>query len=270
MSQFGRRFEVSESKSQTLNSQSVFKKPLEYLLPVTVAMLRNAEQKETKLFINNRELIAVLLVGKVDSVVVSARKVYYTMTDCSGIIQVKWIDEKLEVQKILKGSYFKVYANPSIYNGQPRLNAFRMMQCESFDVSEHYMSVLHAEEYIKKVGTDAIEMLGKLSKPIPMSIDNDSDEQSDVTCLLNEGLLFNTTTDKWVKPTELNANGHYLPESQSQLLMLIKEEDNQTENGVNVNWLSEYLQRDVHDDLMYLMNEGLVYDTVSEEWVKLT
>ena len=44
----------------------------------------------------------------------------------------------------------------------------------------------------------------------------------------------------------------------------------QTENCVNVSWLSEQLQRDIHRDHMRLIDEGLVYDTTREEYLPQT
>ena len=59
--------------------------------------------------------------------------------------------------------------NPSILNGQPILNALRMMPCQSHDkVTEHWMLVLQFEQYIKKVGADVIEILGKSSVLVEM------------------------------------------------------------------------------------------------------
>jgi len=303
MSQFRGGFEVSH------------KRPLEYLLPVTATMLRNAECWETKLFINDRELIAVLFVGKVSSVVVSPRKVDYTIVDCGGMISVrKVVDEGQELQKISEGSYGRVYGKPSVFNGQPLLNAFKITKCHNLvEVFQHHTSVLSAEQYIKKFGTDAIEMLGKSSDDAPQMniIDNDydgfhltesqkqllmfmkayehqnengvlvnwlseqleRDVRSDLTILHNEGLIYETISEEWVRYTGGYMSvglGHTLTQAQRQLLMLIQQEEHQTENGVNVNWLSEHLQRDIRIDLMWLLNDGHIYDTISEEWLKST
>jgi len=293
-----------------------YKRPLEYLLPVTAAILRKAEIWETKLFINDRELIAVLFVGKINSIAVSARQVNYTVVDCEGMIPVtKVIDEGQELQKIPEGSYVKVYGKPSVFNGQPLLNAFKIVKCQSIaEVLQHNTSVLSAEKYIKKFGTGAIEMLGKSSDDAPqMNIDNDyhgisdfhhltesqkqllifikayerrteygvnvnwlseqleRDVQSDLAILLNEGLVWDTISEEWVKITGERINvEHTLTQAQRQLLMLIEQEGHQTENGVNVNWLSEQLQRDIQIDLMWLFNDGYIYDTISDEWVKST
>jgi len=308
MSQFRGGFEAS------------YKRPLEYLLPVTATILRNVDYWETKLFINDRELIAVLFVGRVSSVVISAQKVDYTVVDCGGMIPVtKVVDEGQELQKIWEGSYVRVYGKPSVFNGQPLLNAFKIMKCQSLvEVVQHNTSVLSAQQYIKKYGTDAIEMLGKSSDDAPqMIIDNDDDGisellhltesqkqllmfikawehqnengvlvnwlseqlerdvQSDITILLNQGLIWETISEEWVRYTGGAGSGyinvgHTLTQAQRQLLVLIKQEEHQTENGVNVNWLSEHLQRDIRTDLTWLLNEGYIYDTISEEWVKMT
>jgi len=307
MSQFRGGFEAS------------FKRPLEYLLPVTATVLRNAKYWETKLFINNRELIAVLFVGKVSSVVISAQKVDYTVVDCGGMIPVtKLVDEGQELHKISVGSYVRICGKPSVFNGQPLLNAFKMTKCQSLsEVFQHNASVISAEQYIQKFGTDAIEMLGKSSDDAPrMNIDSDYDEisellhltesqrqllmfikawehqnengvlvnwlseqlerdvQSDLTILLNEGLIYETINEEWVRYTSgyyhyINV-GHTLTQAQRQLLMLIKQEEHQTEYGVSINWLSEHLQRDIGIDLMWLLNDGHIYDTITEEWVKIT
>jgi len=236
--------------------------------------------------------------------------------DCDGMIPVtKVIEEGKVLQKIPEGSYVRVYGKPSVFNGQPLLNAFKIMKCQSpAEVIEHNNSVLSAKQYIKNFGTDTIEMQGKSSDDASqMNIDNDYNEmselghltqsqkqlllfiksyenqtrngvninwlsehlgrdvQSDLTILLNEGLVWDTISEEWVKSTmEHISVAHTLSQAQRQLLMLIEQEQHQTENGVNVNWLSEHLQRDIRIDLMWLMNDGLIYDTISVEWVKIT
>jgi len=299
--------------SQNMFSESGRKKPLDYLLPITAAMLRNTEKVETKLFMNGRELIAVLFAGKVEKVVISPRRVDYSMADCSDTIQVtKCIDDEQEVHEIPVGSYVKVYGKPSMLNSQPILKAFRLMPCQYDDVTEHWMSVLQLEQYIKKVGEDVIKLLGKASEPSQMSIDSKLDENSgltqaqnqlltlihaqmhqtedgvnvnwlseqlqrdiqrDLTHLMDQGLVYDTINEEWVKSTLSDTDANMdedLSEAQSELLMVIKAEQHQTVNGVSLNWLSDFLERDVHNDLAYLMNMGLVYDTISEEWLKPT
>ena len=67
----------------------------------------------------------------------------YCTTECSGIIQVtKCIDDVQERQKIsegsyVKGSYFKVYANPSVFNGQPILNS--LLESEGLEGMGHQL-----------------------------------------------------------------------------------------------------------------------------------
>ena len=54
-------------------------------------------------------------------------------------------------------------------NGEPIINALRMMPCKSYDeVPEHWMLVLRLEQYIKKVGADVIEILGMSSVLVEM------------------------------------------------------------------------------------------------------
>ena len=75
------------------------------------------------------------------------------------------------------------------------------------------------------------------------------------------------------RPKEYNSKfdeNRSLTQAQNQLLTLIEAEMHQTENGANVNWLSEQLQRDIQSALMGLMDEGLVYDTISEEYLPQT
>ena len=48
-----------------------------------------------------------------------------------------------------------------------------MMPCQSYDeLAENWMLALRLEQYIKKVGADVIEILGKPS--VPVQIDNES------------------------------------------------------------------------------------------------
>ena len=75
------------------------------------------------------------------------------------------------------------------------------------------------------------------------------------------------------RPNEYNSKrdeNRSLTQAQSQLLTLIEAQMHQTENDVNVNWLSKQLQRDIQSALRRLMDEGLVYDTIREEYLPHT
>ena len=61
-----------------------------------------------------------------------------------------------------------------------------------------------------------------------------------------------------------------LTQAQNQLLTLIEAQMHQTGNDANVNWLSKQLQRDIQSALRRLMDEGLVYDTIREEYLPHT
>ena len=88
--------------SQNVFSLSGFKRPLKYLTK-TAAMIRNAEEVKNSLFIDGRELIAVLFVGKVDKVVESSGRVDYCRTEYSNIIPVtKCIEVEHKRQKIFE------------------------------------------------------------------------------------------------------------------------------------------------------------------------
>ena len=74
-------------------------------------------------------------------------------------------------------------------------------------------------------------------------------------------------------PNESNSKfdeNRSLTQAQNQLLTLIEAEMHQTGNDANVNWLSKQLQRDIQSALRRLMDEGLVYDTIREEYLPHT
>ena len=72
---------------QNVFSLSWFKRPLKHLTK-TAAMLRNAEEMKNLLFIDGREVIAVLFAGKFDKVIVSPGRVDYCRTEYSNMIPV--------------------------------------------------------------------------------------------------------------------------------------------------------------------------------------
>jgi len=256
MSQLGGGFDASQegygNVSQSQYSQSSFQKAQEYLLPVTAAMLSNVEEREMRLFINDRELVFVLFVGKIDSAVATDRKVDYTVMDCSGILQVtKWIDEGKLYQEIPEGSYVMVFGKPSIFNGKPQLTAYKITKCQSYDeVTQHYLSVIYSDLYIKKIGTEA----GKVAT---------HNAASNVNTTAKEFPVGNNNSNNENNLADLS-------QSQRQVLLLIKAREHESDKGVNVNWLSQQLERDAKSDLKYLMDEGHIYDTVTEDWVKTT
>ena len=85
---------------------------------------------------------------------------------------------------------------------------------------------------------------------------------------MNEGLIY----DKWVNFTHQSDANMYenLTEEQNDILCVINLEQDQIVNSVNVTWLSDFVQRDIHNDLICLMNEGHIYDTINQDWVKAT
>jgi len=209
-------------------------------------MLTNADERDMTLFINERELVVVIFVGKLTRCDVTERKMDCTLEDCSGNLQVtKWIDEDQAQPEVYpEGSYVTVYGKPSVFNGQPQLNAYKMMKCQSYDeVTRHYMSVIYADLQTKKGGLDIgrspVEAAAKMATTSSIVTNDCNDDEA-------------------------------LTKEQNELLKLIMAHQEQNEHGVNVNWLSQQLKRDIKDDLTYLMNEGQIYDTVNEEWVKTT
>ena len=85
---------------------------------------------------------------------------------------------------------------------------------------------------------------------------------------MNEGRI----CSEWVNFThDKDANMYEnLTEEQNDILGVIKLEQDQKVNGVNVTWLSDFVQRDIHNDLIFVMNEGHIYDTINPDWVKAT
>jgi len=252
MTQFGGGYVASQggygNSSQTQFSQMSEKKRLDFLLPITAVMLRNAEERESRLFINDKEVPLVMFVGKITKCEVSETKLDCTVQDCSGDIQVtKWTDENQGQPDVYPdGVFVKVYGKPSVFNGQPRVNVYKMMKCQSYDeVTHHYMSVIYADLYAKKRQTDVI---------------NDPVQTAARTASTAEGTSFmgNDNNDEALSP------------GQKEILSLILAHQEKNENGVNINWLAQQLKRNIEEDLRYLMNEGQIYDTVNEEWVKTT
>jgi len=249
MSQFGGGFSSQGgygNSSQTQYSQSDAR-PTEYLLPITSAMLLSAEEREQKLFINNKELIVVTLVGLVQSFEQSDRKVRYTVMDCSGSVQVtKWIDdEQAEPEIHPEGAYIMVYGKPSVFNGVAQLSAYKTMKCQSYDaVTQHYMSVIHADLYAKKSGSGVAVTPARTAAAVAgagtVANENAGNDQSNLTS------------------------------EQLELWKLIKAQEGESESGVNVEWLVQRTGRDIRKDLEFLMNEGQIYDTVDQNWVKTT
>jgi len=249
MSQFGGGFSSQGgygNNSQTQYSQSVAR-PQEYLLPITTSMLINAEERDQKLYINNKELIVVTIVGVVESFEQSDRKIKYSVMDCSGSVQVtKWIDEDQALPECHEeGTFIMVYGKPSVFNGQAQLNAYKTVTCQSYDeVTQHYLAVIHADLHAKKTGTEGL-----------------------MNPAANAAVAGSSVTDNKENPENDQAN---FTEDQIKLLKLIQEQEGQSENGVNVNWLMERIGRDIRKDLEFLMNEGQIYDTVDQDWVKST
>jgi len=249
MSQFGGGFSSQGgygNNSQTQYSQSDAR-PQEYLLPITTAMLLNAEERDQKLFINNKELVVVTLVGLVQSFEQSDRKVRYTVIDCSGSVQVtKWIDEdEAEPEVHPEGVYIIIYGKPSVFNGQAQLSAYKTMKCQTYDaVTQHYISVIHSDLHAKKSGSYVVKTPARAA-----------------ATAVNAGTVANENAEN----DQTN-----LSQKQLELWKLIKEQEVQSENGVNVKWLIERTGRDIRQDLEFLMNEGQIYDTVDQDWVKTT
>jgi len=231
----------------------------EFMLPCTVAMCNKITQADDVMLIGNRNVTfaSYVLVGQVTNVDKNDQNTKYTLQDCTGEIQVTiWNNQEGQDQRedIPEATYAKVMGRVRMFNGSPSINGYNIMKIGHYDeVTQHYLSVCHSwletEKIAGTTGGGAPGIAAQTAAPGHTAggqVDFGSGGGGDDEALAGAS------------------------ESVKQVYKLILQNQNTSEDGANLMEISKQLGRDISADVEYLMNEGQVYDTVSENFVKPT
>lgn len=228
------------------------------LLPVTIKLLNDAQTSEdnsTKT-VNGRPLSSIKICGRVCAVDAKATYTCYTLDDSTGMMEVRqWKDddENAEsVNKIAENDYVSVVGKVSIFNNNCQINCYNVIKCKSYnEVIHHLISVVYCNEMNKKNAGACPAPQIALGAPTSTGGQNAGTGEEDT--LADEMAQWNDT--------------------QRKVYQAIRETQSSHENGVYTPDLVGRLgmsQDSLRECLAFLTNEGMIYDTTSEEWVRTT
>lgn len=230
-----------------------------YLLPATIRMLKEAELSEdgTARLMNGRKLTTVKLVGRIQAVDTKATYTSYIIDDSTGVIDVKkWSEsgEESAVSSFCENEYVSVWGKVTVFQNNTQLNSYSIRKVENFDeITHHMVSVCHAHlSNMKNAGTAASSVGATNSGVTSMGMG----------MMNNAGSTGGDDNNEW---TDCQTKVY------NSVSLLQKSSGTQ---GVHINSLVEnvkgYSASDIREAVTFLQNEGQVYDTVSEEWIRTT
>jgi len=227
------------------------------LTPVTIRMLNHAETSEdgTTKMINNKKLSTVTVVGYVHEVEVSTSFISYTIDDSTGMMKVRqWTnrDSGGEPELYNEGTYVKVIGKVAVFNNNTNMNCYGMVALETFnEISHHLISVVHTHLHNQKhPGTAA------------------------ATATANTyGTAGTSVGDNFASAAGGDDEIEQYTPVQKTVYQAIRAGQKNNESGVHVPDLMKQCglsPNDVREAIVFLTNEGAIYDTTSEDWVRTT
>lgn len=230
------------------------------MIPVTVKLLKDAEtspDNSTKV-INGKALTTIKVCGRVTAIEGKATYTSYTIDDSSGMMEVRhWNsdgegDEPAKTD-INENDYVTVVGKVSLYQGKAQINCYNVIKCQTYNqVLHHFISVMYCNEMNKR----ATPTTGMATSNNTMGM-NTGTSAGDVG---GDGDNLEEEMASWT-------------DMQKKVYMAVREKQDQNANGVHVPDLVGLLgvsSGDIRDALLFLTNEGMVYDTTSDEWVRTT
>jgi len=233
-----------------------------YLLPVTIRMVKESGVSEdgTSREINGRKIGTVKIVGRVQGMETKATYTNYTIDDSTGIIDVRqWSNnaDEITVPTISENEYVSVWGKVSVFQNSTQLNSYYIRKLENFnEITHHMVSVCHAH-------------LSNLKNAKNPSMGGGGGDALKGNTNIGLGMMNMNNLE--------TADGDEAEWSECQKLVyqaVSALQKTSGANGVHINSLVEqvkgYKPSDIREAVTFLQNEGQVYDTVSEEWIRTT
>lgn len=231
------------------------------MLPVTVKLLTNAENgpdNSTKV-INGRKLTTIKICGRVVSLEAKPTYISYNIDDSTGQMEVRqWTsDDGVSNNEIKEDDFVTVVGRVSIFNGSAQINCYNVFKVKSYNqITHHMISVMFCGESNKKLAA-----LPSAAPTGGMTATNNNMNMA--------GVSAGNAGDDDGMEDEMKS----WDEVQRQVYNAIKAAQGGHENGVYVPDLTGRLgisSDQLRDAMGFLTNEGMIYDTTSDEWVKTT
>ena len=85
---------------------------------------------------------------------------------------------------------------------------------------------------------------------------------------MNDGLIYENIIEEWVKFTNSNDANMYenLTDGQNDLLTVIKEEQDQIVNGINLTWLSDFYRLEFTFTPTHLVNKKPLFNKMIDTY----
>jgi len=227
------------------------------LTPMTCKQIDKCENDSegSKKLLFGEALTNVSIVGLVHSVDEKQMWNAYMIDDSTGMLEVKHFVEDNKRKTIVQGTYVKVIGKLQLYNGRPSISAWSLKPITSSNqVTHHLISVCHAYLSNKKYNMNQCNNMNQMG----MGAETTSG---------------NAPTTNGVPGDE--DGGNYSPVQKAVYELVQKHQDGH-ENGAWIQDIMKILSTKGYDAptvrnaITELTNDGSIYDTVDDEWVKTT
>jgi len=226
------------------------------LLPVTVKMINEAETTAdgSSKMINGRKVSFVKIMGLLRGIEEKAAFKSYKVEDSTGVIDVRvWQSEEDEApQNVREGNYVKVVGKCAVFNGSTQVNGYAISAMDTYNAYIHHMiSVAYTHLSNSKACQEAGTVTeGEAGQYAMSTVGKGSAGAGDDQALSNMGPVAKAVYNHVQRAQEGNENGVHIPTIMAAL--------------------SQYSADQIRDSILSLTNDGMVYDTVDDTWIKTT
>lgn len=237
------------------------------MIPVTVKLLTNAETSgdNSSKAINGRTLTTIKVCGRVTAIDSKATYTSYTIDDSTGMMEVRhWTDNdsgEPSTTDVKENDYVMVVGKVSLYQGNAQINCYNVIKCKSYNqVIHHLISVMFCNESNKKLAATSGGNTGGMNSNNTMNMGGGGTSAGAGAGAADDEAGLAEEMSQW-------------NDVQRKVYMAIKERQSGHANGVHVPDLVNQIgvgANDLREALMFLTNEGMIYDTTSEDWVRTT
>jgi len=255
----GNNFAASQSPMGATPASGSKSREEETLLPVTIRMLNDAETSDDSAskVINNRKVTRVKLVGVLREIEQKSAFHNCKIEDSTGAIDVRiWANEDEQFSAdVQTGNYVAVFGKCTVFNGNCQINGHAIRPVKSYNEYVHHMVNSAYIHLSQQAGG------GTVAGNTAQSFDKQPGMNQQTTGQATSAGMDNADMSSWDACTKA-------------VYSLVERLQGNSENGVHVpelmQHLSDYSEQDIRNSIVSLGNDGMVYDTVDETWIKTT
>jgi len=270
---------MSQNTSTQGSTKNKFKgSDAQNILPVTIRQIMNAVHDQNDQFkIGRLDVNVVTFVAKVISQDTKPQKIVFIVDDGTGMMDVNlWVDQNtdnhLSAQKddAKPGTYVRIYGHLRQWNAKNSVLSLRIKPVTDFnEITYHNLEVIYAHLYGEK-GLLPQEQTRSESNSSSQSYSNDNKQ---IQNSQSSAVVRDEPVDYGNEESYTNDAPAPNSEISAVVRRTIKQLSSKSQHGVKVDNVitqigNNYSQAEIRHAIQELLDEGVVYNTITEEYLK--